>query len=261
MRRIQVSNATIALEDVGAGTPVLMLHGFPATRHLWSRVVPLLENSGCRLLVPDLAGYGESEVAAGIDVGMASQAGWLLQMLDLLGVKRATLIAHDVGSAAAQIMLATAPQRVRSLVVLDGVHAGEWAMDAIAGIRAWDPQDAERLFPVLARRLGKSPAMREMLSAYEGWQGGARLIRAARDLDPRQTEHIDEALRSSGVPALVLWGERDEYLSIDAVGRPLAQLLNAPLVKLPGAHFTPLDCPAEVAMELRDFLERFRSES
>jgi 2-hydroxymuconate-semialdehyde hydrolase len=252
--KIQVTNATIALDEVGEGTPVLLLHGFPATRHLWSHVVPLLGNSGYRLLVPDLVGYGESVAPAGVRVDMASQAHWMLQLLDALGVTRAAVVAHDVGSAAAQIMLATAPQRVRSVVILDGVYAGEWAMDAIASIQAWDPQDADRLFPVLVRRLGKSPALREMLAAYKGEQSGARLIHAARDLDPRQTENIGEALRASGVPALVLWGERDEFLSIDAVGRPLSELLGARLVKLPGAHFTPLDCPAEVAMELHDFL-------
>ncbi len=59
--KIQVTNATIALDDIGEGSPVLLLHGFPATRGLWSRVVPLLGNSGYRLLVPDLVGYGESE--------------------------------------------------------------------------------------------------------------------------------------------------------------------------------------------------------
>jgi len=111
-------------------------------------------------------------------------------------------------------------------------------MDAIVSIQAWDPQDADQLFPVLARRLGKSAALREMLSACKGERGGARLIRAA----------------------LVLWGERDEFLSIGAVGQPLAELLGARLVELPGAHFTPLDCPAEVATELCDFLGRFRSE-
>jgi 2-hydroxymuconate-semialdehyde hydrolase len=258
--KIQVKDATIALDDVGEGTPVLLLHGFPATRYLWSRVVPLLGNCGCRLLVPDLVGYGESETLAGVGVDMASQAQWMLQMLDTLGVPLAVVVAHDVGSAAAQIMLATAPRRVLGVAVLDGVYASEWAMDAIASIQAWDPQDADRLFPVLARRLGKSPALREMLAAYKGVTGGARLIRAARDLDPRQTENIGEALRASGVPALVLWGERDEFLSIDAVGQPLADLLGARLVKLPGAHFTPLDCPAEVAMELRNFLGRLCSE-
>jgi 2-hydroxymuconate-semialdehyde hydrolase len=175
-------------------------------------------------------------------------------MMDVLGVSQASVIAHDVGSAAAQIMVANAPQRIRKLVVLDGVCGGEWAMDAIAGIQAWAPEDAHRLFPVVARRLGKTPGVREMLGAYEGEQGGLRLIRAARDLDPRQTERLGQSLRSSGVPALVLWGERDEFLSVDEVGMPLAKLLGAPLVMVPGAHFTPLDCPEEVAAALLDFL-------
>jgi len=107
---------------------------------------------------------------------------------------------------------------------------------------------------VLARRLAKTAALREMLAAYQGEQGGLKLIRAARDLDPGQTADIGERLRASGVPAIVLWGERDEFLSIQGVGQPLAELLHASLVRLPGGHFTPLDCPTEVAGALRTFL-------
>jgi 2-hydroxymuconate-semialdehyde hydrolase len=253
--RIELSHATVELDDVGGGHPLLLLHGFPATRRLWSRTVPLLANAGYRLLVPDLIGYGSSVAPAGVSLDMAGQSRWMLEIMDVLGVSQASVIAHDVGSAAAQIMVANAPQRIRKLVVLDGVCGGEWAMDAIAGIQAWAPEDAHRLFPVLARRLGKSPGVREMLGAYEGEQGGLRLIRAARDLDPQQTERLGQSLRSSGVPALVLWGERDEFLSVDEVGRPLAKLLGAPLALVPGAHFTPLECPEEVAAALLDFLQ------
>jgi pimeloyl-ACP methyl ester carboxylesterase len=251
---VRVSDATIALEDSGAGSPVMLLHGFPATRQLWAQVAPPLRAAGFRVLVPDFVGYGASQAASGVHVGMAAQARWMWELMDALGIERVTLIAHDVGSAAAQLMTVSAPMRVRGLVVLDGVHAGEWAMAAIESIRSWDPSQAQRLFPVLARRLGSTPAMRELLRAYEGEQGGLRLIRAACDLDPSQTEHIGAALRASGVPAAVLWGERDQFLPIDTVARPLAQLLGAPLVQLPGGHFTPLDCPAEVAAALREFL-------
>lgn len=251
---IQIRDASVCLEDEGRGSPLLLLHGFPATRHLWSRVAPLLVNAGFRVLVPDLIGYGDSGAPAGVRIDMASQARWMLELLERLGVPRPVVIAHDVGSAAAQLMVASAPGRVRGLAVLDGVYAAEWAMDAITSIQDWDPADAHRLFPVLARRLAKSPALREMLAAYQGEQGGLQLIRAARDLDPTQTADIGERLRASGVPAIVLWGERDEFLSIQDVGQPLAELLHAPLVKLAGGHFTPLDCPTEVAGRLRTFL-------
>lgn len=257
---VQLPDAAIALDDAGEGPPVLLLHGFPATRRLWSGVAPSLVESGFRVLVPDLVGYGGSTAPAGVPVDMASQARWLLQLLDALGVARVVVVAHDVGSAAAQIMVATAPERVRGLAVLDGVHLGEWAMGAVESIQAWDPADAARLHPVLVRRLARSDAMRDVLDAYRGEEAGLRLIRAARDLDPRQTEHLAETLRRSTVPAVVLWGERDEFLPLATVGRPLAELLGAELVVLPGGHFTPLDCPVEVAGALRAFLARLPAE-
>jgi pimeloyl-ACP methyl ester carboxylesterase len=55
---IQVTGAAIAVDDIGAGLPVLLLHGFPSTRNLWCRVVPLLVEAGFRTLVPDLVGGG-----------------------------------------------------------------------------------------------------------------------------------------------------------------------------------------------------------
>jgi 2-hydroxymuconate-semialdehyde hydrolase len=258
--QVRVSDATIALDDFGRGAPVLFLHGFPGTRDLWARVAPLLADAGFRVLVPDLVGYGASEAPAGTRLDMASQARWMIEALDVLGIARAAVVAHDVGSAVAQLMVVSAPQRIRGLVVLDGVYAGEWAMEAIASIQAWDPANAHRLFPVLVRRLAKSGPMRDMLAAYGGEQGGLRLIRAARDLDPRQTEHIAEALRAARLPALVIWGEHDAYLPLDTVARPLAELLQAPLVILPGGHFTPIDCPGEVAIRLHDFLKRLPPE-
>jgi 2-hydroxymuconate-semialdehyde hydrolase len=251
---IQLSDSPITLEDAGDGPPVLLLHGFPSTRSLWSLVVPVLTGAGYRVLVPDLIGYGTTDAPSGVRVDMASQARWLRELLDALHINRVAVAAHDVGSAAAQILLVNHPQRIRGLAILDGVFAGDWAMEAVASIQAWDPEEAHRLFPVLLRRLGKSERLREMLGAYSGKDGGLRLIRAARDLDPRQTEQLGEALRNVGVPALAIWGELDTIVPVNTVARPLADLLRATLTLVPGAHFTPLDCPTEVASALLEFL-------
>ena len=219
---IQLSDVSINLEDAGVGPPVILLHGFPSTRRLWSRVAPMLIDAGFRVLTPDLVGYGTTDAPEEVRVGMANQARWLRELLSALDLNRLAVVAHDVGSAAAQILLVNDPQCVRGLAILDGVFAGNWAMDAVASIQAWDREDEHRLLPVLSRRLGKSESLREMFGAYSGKEGGERLIRAARDLDPRQTEHLGERLRNIAVPALVLWGEHDAIFPLNTVARPLA---------------------------------------
>jgi pimeloyl-ACP methyl ester carboxylesterase len=254
MPTVELPDAAIALDDLGAGPPVLLLHGFPATRRLWSGVAPALAAAGGRVLVPDLVGSGAASAPPGGRVDMARQARWLAGLLDALGVGPAAVVAHDVGTAAAQLLATSSPGRVRALALLDGVHLGEWAMAAVRSIRDWPPTEAARLQPVLARRLGRSEGMLEVLAAYAGEAGGLRLIRAARDLDPAQTAGLAGALGRLDLPRRVLWGERDSYLPLEAVGRPLAALLRTELVVLPGGHFTPLDCPAEVTAALLAFL-------
>jgi pimeloyl-ACP methyl ester carboxylesterase len=93
---IQLRDATVVVEDSGEGLPVLLLHGFPATRMLWSKVAPVLVEAGFRVLIPDLVGYGDSDAPVGVRVDMASQARWMFELLDKLGVTSAAVVAHDV---------------------------------------------------------------------------------------------------------------------------------------------------------------------
>jgi pimeloyl-ACP methyl ester carboxylesterase len=253
MASIPVGEDRFETIDEGKGDPVLLLHGFPTSRLLWQRVVPKLSQR-FRVLAPDLKGYGESSSDGPVD--LASQADALIRFLDALDLPRVAVVAHDVGSAAAQILAVRAPERVRALVVVDGVHAGNWAMESVETIRAWDPAKAASLAKVLVRTMRvRDPALREILAGYEGEDGGRRLIRAAQAFDPRQTESLGDALGNLPMPRLVVWGEHDEYLPVRDVGEPLAKTLRARLVVLPGGHFLPLDAPDALAATLLSFLE------
>src|SRR2546427_10399868 len=116
---------------------------------------------------------------------MVNQARWMLELLDRLGIHQAAVVAHDVGTAAAQLILVRAPERIRALALMDGVYGGEWGMEAVASIQSWGEAQAGRLALVLERRLGEGVS--EVRSGHEGEEGGGRGIRAARDLDPRRT--------------------------------------------------------------------------
>src|SRR6266850_4650358 len=99
---MQLGDVSITFDDQGSGQPVLLLHGFPTARKLWRDVTPALVEAGFRAIAPDLVGYGDS-IAGAREPDMASQATWMLALLDALGIERAHLVAHDVGTAAAQI--------------------------------------------------------------------------------------------------------------------------------------------------------------
>jgi pimeloyl-ACP methyl ester carboxylesterase len=235
----------MARDDAGSGAPVLLLHGFPTTRKLWAGVASRLVEAGLRAIAPDLLGYGDSPDAP--DVGMESQAAWLVELLDELRLEQVFLVAHDVGTAAAQLLAIRAPGRVRRLVLMDGVHETEWAMAAVESIRSWDPARAARLQPVLARRL---PAIRDLLGPYAGEIGGRRLVHAAQCLDPRQTAGATARLRATGIPVRLLWGDADDFLPPRTVAEPLAKELGAELRLLRGGHFVPHENPEAVAREL-----------
>jgi len=236
-----------ALDDAGNGPPLLLLHGYPTTRRLWQHVTPRLLTAGLRVLAPDLIGYGDSPDA--VDVGMKNQAGWLLELLEERRIDRVTVVAHDVGTAAAQILTVHSPQRVRRLVLMDGVHETDWAMHAVASILDWDPARGARLQPLLARKL---PVIAEVLGAFSGEEGGRRLIHAARCLDPEQTAGMTARLRQSGVPIRLIWGSDDAYFPPETAGRRLADDLGVELTVVPGGHFLPLDNPEGVARAVLD---------
>jgi 2-hydroxymuconate-semialdehyde hydrolase len=261
MTRIALGEVDLNIWDEGRGTPVLLIHGFPTTHLLWRNVVPALAAAGLRSIAPDLMGFGESQANEGADIQMGNQARWMFALLDALRLdQRAILVAHDIGTAVAQLMVARAPERIRGLVLIDGVYADQWAMEEVESIRRWEPSAAARLPRLLARRVGSwtdraesQELLRKMLGADEGGSAGLRIIRAAKSMDPRSTLEIVEQLRLHHPPSLILWGERDRFLSLDGVARPLAGLLEAELKVLPGGHFLPLDCPEGVAAEIVAF--------
>ncbi len=264
MSRIAVGEVSLEVWDEGQGPPVLLLHGIPTRNLLWKGVVPRLAAAGYRAIAPDLAGFGLSEAPAGVAIDVASQAGWMLSLLDALGVERCLVVGHDIGSGVAQIMAVRAPERVSGLVLMDGVYADSWPVEAMSKIAAWDPPAAAKLFDLLVQRIPSTgtttgvseEVMRELLAPYEGQEGGLRLIRMAQSLDSRHTVAIVDQLRRRHPPSLLVWGNQDRFQPVQTVARPLADLLDAEPKLLPGGHFLPLDRPAEIAAEIDHFAQQ-----
>src|SRR5438045_7321115 len=128
----------------GVGEPVVFLHGFPTSGHLWSDVVPLVP-VGHRVVVVDMLGYGRSDRPLGRPVGIRAHADRVIELMDALGINYACVVGHDIGGGIAQWLAVRHPQRVSRLCLVDSVAFGDWPTRVVERPRAMLPRTWDRL--------------------------------------------------------------------------------------------------------------------
>ncbi|KAK2594772.1 hypothetical protein QQS21_007519 [Conoideocrella luteorostrata] len=99
--------------------PLLLLHGFPQTRHIWHRLAPRLADK-YTLVLPDIRGYGESSKPPSVEAFVKSiMAKDMITLMETLGHRTFFVCAHDRGARIAHKMLVDHPDRVKRAILLD----------------------------------------------------------------------------------------------------------------------------------------------
>ena len=132
-RRVKVGDLTFNVADVGTGPPVLLLHGFPDSWHMWRHQIAELSRRGYRVIAPDLRGFGESDKPAEVEqYGLGHLIGDVSGILDVLEVERAVVVGHDWGAALAWLFTSFVPDRVEKLVAVSVGHPGAFGSAGLA---------------------------------------------------------------------------------------------------------------------------------
>lgn len=119
--------------QIGAGEPVMLLHGFPQHWYGWRRLIPLLADE-YRLICVDLRGFGWSDMPSdGYDTD--SLAGDVLALLSELELDEVKLIGHDLGAQVGFRACLRAPERVSHHLALNTVHP--WPLRRRMLVHAW----------------------------------------------------------------------------------------------------------------------------
>src|SRR3954471_14662177 len=127
VQEVTVPGATINVRVGGHGPAVVLIHGFGETGDMWSPMASALAKYHT-VVVPDLRGMGlSSHPAGGYDKW--TQAGDIRAVLDKLGIDRADIVGHDIGTMVAYAYAVRYPDKTSRLVIIDS---------PIPGIPPWD---------------------------------------------------------------------------------------------------------------------------
>lgn len=272
----------IAFSQGGSGPALLLLHGFPQTRAMWTHIARALAQTH-RVICPDLRGYGQSgkprDVAA---YSFREMARDMTALMSELGHSAFHLVGHDRGARVAHRLTLDAPEPVQSVTLMDIVPTHT----LLADLRA-DVAQAYYHWFYLAQ---PEPFPETMIShdpdAFHhacllGW-GGAQLT----DFDARLLDQYRAAWRNPDTirgmcndyraalshdfaddaadlgariacPALVLYGADGAMArayDVPATWAPKCTKMKS--ATIPGGHFFPDTAPDATLTALKAFLHR-----
>ncbi len=257
-----VPGSALYHETMGAGEPVVLIHGGALDHRAWPR--EFADLAADHLVIRyDVRGHGLSRSPGGVyrsheDLG---------RLLDHLGVERAHLVGLSLGARIAIDFALVHPERVISLAAvspgLSGYpfatpedqaylqriraawSAGDFAAAAEEFVRAWcdGPEREPEAVDPAVRGLVEAIALQTVRPDRDLGRG--------RDLEPPATERLAEL----SVPTLAILGELDMPSIHEIVGMIAEQVPGARRVVVPGvAHMVNLERPDDLAVILRDFL-------
>ena len=255
-RMIEVNGIELYVEEHGAGTPVLLLHGWPDSARLWRHQVPFLVAHGFRVITPDQRGLGRSDRPAEVaDYRLTSAVADVGGILDALGIGSAHVVGHDYGAAVAWLTAMLLPERVTTLTAISVPH-----LLAPATIRQQEMAWYTLFF--------QFEGVAEATIAYDGWAWLRMFTRGHGDIgqwiaDLSRPGALTAALnwyranlapRMPGpppdlppvtAPTLGIWSTNDHYLDGERMRRS-GELVAGPwrYEEIGGAsHWIPLDAP------------------
>lgn len=262
---------TVDLAGPAGGPAVLLLHGFPETRHMWHPQLAALAAAGYLAVAPDQRGYSTGARPGALeDYRTERIVNDAVMLMQALGISEFHLVGHDWGGQIAWLLAAGHADKVRSLTVLSRPHPAAFvrAMQddpdqprRSAHHRAYREADA-----VIRMRQAELRPIREAL-IEQNVPAEIADIHVAKLAEPGGIEGAMNWYRATGftaagaaavvAPTLYVWGEGDS-----TVGRYAAELTKAYVagpyrfVALAGAgHFLVDEFPDEITSLLLGHLE------
>jgi pimeloyl-ACP methyl ester carboxylesterase len=268
MHRAKIPAGELAYVDRGAGTPVILVHGFPLDHSMWTAQIDDLSRQA-RVIAPDLRGFGQSPLGNADPIHGISMEQFAADVAALLDAIKITdpvvLVGLSMGGYVAWQFARKYPQRLRALAQLDTRAVADTEEARAARLKMADNvaewgsgRVAEMMGPkLLAPKWFESrPDIVAAVRAMVERTPPAAIAAAQRGMAARPD--MTCFLPQIRVPTLVLVGDADVISPPREMQAIAAAIPGAQFVVIPDSgHMTTMEQPEKVIEALRGFIAKF----
>jgi 3-oxoadipate enol-lactonase len=255
MPTVSVKGRQIGYEEVGAGEPLILIHGAQSDRHQFNIFLPLL-GDGIRAIAYDQRDTRENPYDGGSAYSIVDMAGDLADFLDAMGIAKAHVLGTSYGGMIAMAFAIHYPERVHSLV-LAATTPSHTMTEPITqfGSEQRDPAAIERFMlenAITSEAIDSDPQL--VADVKTAIRPGSPDAVARRLAAPRLADCRDD-LHCIMAPTLVLHGQRDRIFSSRTAIWTAEHIKGSKLVLLPdAAHSLTLENRHPVSRMVREFV-------
>lgn len=276
---LELHGDRVAYRDAGRGHALLLIHGMAGSSATWREIIPQLSEK-YRVIAPDLLGHGMSAKPRG-DYSLGAFAVFLRDLLDELGVDRATVIGQSLGGGIAMQFTHQHRDYCERLAL---IGSGGLGPDLSPLLRILSAPGAELVLPIVApqpvlnlgNKLGSwltsagihAPRAGEMWHSYSSLsdartrQAFLRTLRSVVDYRGQAVSALNKLHVAAGLPSLLIWGDSDRIIPVAHAYAAHDALEGSRLEVLEGiGHYPHVEAPLTVAEILEDFISSTSSQS
>lgn len=239
-REIDLGGLAFEVDVAGPenGALVILLHGFPQSKHAWRHELAALAAAGYRAMAPNQRGYSPGARPAEIaDYATKHLVGDVFALAAAAGAERFHLVGHDWGGALTWLAAARAPERLRSITVLSRPHPNAFARalaetedqvkrsghhkslqpaDSAARLLANDAENLRALYDRHNLAKADAEAYLETLGDEAALNAAINWYRAAAGQVMAGPDGKSGTIAATSVPTLYIWGDQDYPVSPQA---------------------------------------------
>jgi len=259
------------VEDTGAGSPIVALHGFGASVFTWRDVIGTMAASH-RVYAVDLKGAGQSPKPSDGLYSMRDQAALILDLIDQRQLRGLTLVGHSFGGGVALLtalaLIQTRPGVLTSLVLFDAPAYRQpfpWFINSLrvpvlGPLSQWVLPLESQVRQVLRTAFEDDDLVTgAIVQAYAAplrMAGGRSALReTAKQIVPPDIDTISAQYGSIDVPTLLVWGRQDAIVPLATGERLHNAIASSRLVVIDRCGHVPHEeAPDRVRPILSEFL-------
>ncbi len=254
---LDIDGVSVYVEEKNPESPgetIVFIHGFGGSTFSWRHNDSFFADRGYRVIGLDMKGFGLSHKDFASNYSHRSQAQLVARVLDEMGVERAYLVGHSMGSSVMLHFAHMYPEQVKGLISVAGaVGIRERSVHPGALLRFPPFRRAGEVF--LTRYINRERVRAILDSAYHEdvitvdildgyynrivtghWWGS--LLAMTRDM---RRNAITFALEDFDFPTLVIWGENDTWIGRASIHRWRERIPSAEFHVMPGVGHLPME--------------------